>query len=123
MRSTIGRVKRGDGSLFPNLFAAGGAAAGVSGSTAAGYLSGNGLLTASVLGRWPGRPQPQSISGKSRTRSTSMSAGAPHAAAYAVDELGKLAGESGLQQIRDQITVGRALIDARNALVDMLAQI
>ena len=52
-----------------------------------------------------------------------MSAGAPHAAAYAVDELGKLAGESGLQQIRDQITVGRALIDARNALVDMLAQI
>jgi len=39
---------------FPNLFAAGGAAAGVSGATAAGYLSGNGLLTAIVLGRIAG---------------------------------------------------------------------
>ncbi len=39
---------------FPNLFAAGGAAAGVSGATAAGYLSGNGLLTATVLGRLAG---------------------------------------------------------------------
>lgn len=50
-----GRVKRKDGTLFPNLFAAGGAAAGVSGSTAAGYLSGNGLLTATTLGRISGR--------------------------------------------------------------------
>ena len=49
-----GRVKRKDGAGFPNLFAAGGAAAGVSGSTAAGYLSGNGLLTATVLGRLTG---------------------------------------------------------------------
>lgn len=47
----IGRVKRKDGTLFPNLYAVGGAAAGVSGATAAGYLSGNGLLTATVLGR------------------------------------------------------------------------
>ncbi len=50
-----GRVKRKDGTTFPNLFAAGGAAAGVSGSVAAGYLSGNGLLTATVLGRLAGR--------------------------------------------------------------------
>ena len=50
-----GRVKRKDGSLFPNLFAAGGAAAGVSGGQAAGYLSGNGLLTATVLGRLAGQ--------------------------------------------------------------------
>ena len=50
----IGRVKRKDGTLFPNLYAAGGAAAGVSGATAAGYLSGNGLLTATVLGRLAG---------------------------------------------------------------------
>jgi fumarate reductase flavoprotein subunit len=49
-----GRVKRRDGTAFPNLFAAGGAAAGVSGSTASGYLSGNGLLTATVLGRLAG---------------------------------------------------------------------
>lgn len=49
-----GHVKRPDGTVFPNLFAAGGAAAGVSGSTAAGYLSGNGLLTATVLGRLAG---------------------------------------------------------------------
>src|SRR5262249_2958593 len=49
-----GGVKRKDGTMFPNLFAAGGAAAGVSGTTAAGYLSGNGLLTATVLGRFTG---------------------------------------------------------------------
>lgn len=51
----VGRVKRKDGTLLPNLFAAGGAAAGVSGSAAAGYLSGNGLLTATVLGRLAGQ--------------------------------------------------------------------
>jgi fumarate reductase flavoprotein subunit len=43
-----------DGRPLPNLFAAGGAAAGVSGSKASGYLSGNGLLTATVLGRTAG---------------------------------------------------------------------
>jgi fumarate reductase flavoprotein subunit len=48
------RVTRRDGGVFAKLFAAGGAAAGVSGSTAAGYLSGNGLLTATVLGRVAG---------------------------------------------------------------------
>jgi len=52
---TTGRVKRKDGSVFPNLFAAGGAAVGISGTTAAGYLSGNGLLTGTVLGRLTGR--------------------------------------------------------------------
>jgi fumarate reductase flavoprotein subunit len=51
----VGRVRRNDGTLFQNLFAAGGAAAGVSGSSAAGYLSGNGLLTATVLGRLAGQ--------------------------------------------------------------------
>ena len=54
-----GRVKRKDGTTFANLFAAGGAAAGVSGSVAAGYLSGNGLLTATVLGRLAGRAAAQ----------------------------------------------------------------
>jgi len=49
------RVRRRGGGVFPNLFAAGGAAAGVSGQTAAGYLSGNGLLTATVLGRRAGQ--------------------------------------------------------------------
>lgn len=48
------RVLRREGGALPNLFAAGGAAAGVSGSTAAGYLSGNGLLTAVTLGRIAG---------------------------------------------------------------------
>ncbi len=48
------RVLRQDGKAFPNLFAAGGAAVGVSGSGAAGYLSGNGLLTATVFGRIAG---------------------------------------------------------------------
>ncbi|WP_322096958.1 FAD-binding protein [Pelagibius sp.] len=44
------RVKRPDGTAFPNLFAAGGAAVGVSGTGDSGYLSGNGLLSAVVLG-------------------------------------------------------------------------
>lgn len=48
------RVLRAAGGKFSNLFAAGGAAAGVSGSSAEGYLSGNGLLTATVLGNLAG---------------------------------------------------------------------
>ena len=48
------RVLNEQGTPLPNLFAAGGAAAGVSGSAASGYLSGNGLLTATVLGRISG---------------------------------------------------------------------
>jgi fumarate reductase flavoprotein subunit len=46
----VGRVLRICGSAFPNLFAVGGAACGVSGSNASGYLSGNGLLTAVAYG-------------------------------------------------------------------------
>ena len=46
------RVLRPDGSAVPNLFAGGGAAAGISGRAGAGgYASGNGLLTALALGR------------------------------------------------------------------------
>lgn len=48
------RVLRQGGTPLPNLFAAGGAAVGVSGPDASGYLSGNGLLTAVVLGRIAG---------------------------------------------------------------------
>lgn len=43
------------GNPFPNLFAAGGAARGVSGSGDSGYLSGNGLLSAVVMGAIAGR--------------------------------------------------------------------
>ena len=49
------RVLDAKGTPFPNLFAAGGAAVGVSGSQASGYLSGNGLLTATVFGRIAGQ--------------------------------------------------------------------
>ena len=49
------RVLGQDGFPFPNLFAGGGAACGVSGSHDSGYLSGNGLLSAVVLGRIAGR--------------------------------------------------------------------
>jgi fumarate reductase flavoprotein subunit len=45
------RVRRTDGSPFPNLLAAGGAARGVSGNAVWGYLSGNGLLSA-IAGGW-----------------------------------------------------------------------
>jgi fumarate reductase flavoprotein subunit len=48
------RVLRKDGERFPNLFAGGGAARGLSGPEAWGYLSGNGLLTAVTLGRAAG---------------------------------------------------------------------
>ncbi|MCB8819407.1 FAD-dependent oxidoreductase [Microvirga rosea] len=48
------RVMRENGTALPNLFAVGGAACGVSGSKAEGYLSGNGLLSAVALGRIAG---------------------------------------------------------------------
>jgi fumarate reductase flavoprotein subunit len=48
-------VRLAGGGVVPNLFAAGGAACGVSGPEASGYLSGNGLLTAVSLGRLAGR--------------------------------------------------------------------
>lgn len=44
------RVRRAGGGRFDNLFAGGGAACGVSGRSDAGYLSGNGMLAACVLG-------------------------------------------------------------------------
>ncbi|MBI3370910.1 MAG: FAD-binding protein [Betaproteobacteria bacterium] len=48
-------VLRADGTIIANLFAGGGAAAGISGSTGGGgYASGNGLLTALGLGRLAG---------------------------------------------------------------------
>jgi fumarate reductase flavoprotein subunit len=48
------RVLRKDGTLFPNLFAGGGAARGLSGPADWGYLSGSGLLMATNLGRLAG---------------------------------------------------------------------
>ncbi|MDQ2091816.1 FAD-dependent oxidoreductase [Marimonas arenosa] len=49
------QVLNRDGTPFPNLYAGGGAACGVSGKSDSGYLSGNGLLSAVVLGRVAGR--------------------------------------------------------------------
>jgi fumarate reductase flavoprotein subunit len=57
------RVLRPDGSGFPNLFAGGGAARGLSGPSNWGYFSGGGLLTATVLGR---------IAGESAAAASSM---------------------------------------------------
>ncbi|MCO5090599.1 FAD-dependent oxidoreductase [Bosea sp. (in: a-proteobacteria)] len=51
---TAGRVLRPDGSAFPNLFAGGGAARGVSGPADWGYMSGSGLMMAVNLGRLAG---------------------------------------------------------------------
>lgn len=48
-------VRRNAGGTFDNLYATGGAAVGVSGRSDSGYLSGNGLLAASVLGWIAGR--------------------------------------------------------------------
>jgi fumarate reductase flavoprotein subunit len=49
------RVLKTDGTPLPNLFAGGGAARGVSGPGATGYIAGNGLLTATTLGKLAGR--------------------------------------------------------------------
>jgi fumarate reductase flavoprotein subunit len=51
---TQARVLGQSNEPLPNLYAAGGAACGVSGAGDAGYLSGNGLLSAVVLGRIAG---------------------------------------------------------------------
>lgn len=48
---TEARVLRADGTALPNLFAGGGAARGLCGPAAWGYMSGNGLLSAVMLGR------------------------------------------------------------------------
>jgi fumarate reductase flavoprotein subunit len=48
------QVLRSNGEPFPNLFAGGGAARGLSGEHVWGYLSGNGLLSAVALGRIAG---------------------------------------------------------------------
>lgn len=50
-----GQVLDQQGQPLPNLYAAGGAARGVSGSGGSGYLSGNGLLSAVVMGAIAGR--------------------------------------------------------------------
>jgi fumarate reductase flavoprotein subunit len=49
------RVLDRAGRPLPNLFAGGGAACGLSGDHVWGYLSGNGLLSAVVLGRIAGQ--------------------------------------------------------------------
>jgi fumarate reductase flavoprotein subunit len=56
------QVLQADGTQFPNLFAAGGAAAGISGPADWGYLSGNGLLTAFSLGRLAGQSAAELVS-------------------------------------------------------------
>ena len=48
------RVLKQDGTTFPNLFAGGGAARGLSGPADWGYLSGSGLMSATNLGRLAG---------------------------------------------------------------------
>lgn len=48
-------VLRANGTPFPNLYAGGGAARGISGAGASGYMAGNGLLTATSLGKLAGR--------------------------------------------------------------------
>ncbi len=58
------RVLRSAGSVFPNLFAGGGAARGISGRGADGYLAGNGLLAATTLGKIAGRAAARLVSRK-----------------------------------------------------------
>ena len=55
------RVLRADGTPLPNLYAGGGAARGVSGAGADGYMAGNGLLTATTFGKRAGRAAAEAI--------------------------------------------------------------
>ena len=55
------RVLRADGSPLPNLYAGGGAARGVSGAGADGYMAGNGLLAATTFGKLAGRAAAEAI--------------------------------------------------------------
>jgi fumarate reductase flavoprotein subunit len=60
------RVLHTSGAPFPNLYAGGGAARGISGPGADGYLAGNGLLTATTLGRLAGEHAAREIASKAR---------------------------------------------------------
>jgi fumarate reductase flavoprotein subunit len=60
------RVLHTSGAPFPNLYAGGGAARGISGPGADGYLAGNGLLTATTLGRLAGEHAAREIAGRAR---------------------------------------------------------
>lgn len=51
-----------EGIPLPNLFAGGGAARGISGAGGAGYIAGNGLLTATSLGKIAGRTAAEQVS-------------------------------------------------------------
>ena len=55
------RVLDKDGQPLPNLYAGGGAARGISGPDASGYLAGNGLMTATTYGRLAGLHAAQKI--------------------------------------------------------------
>ena len=61
-----GRVLRTDGSVIPNLYAGGGTAAGISGDSADGYLSGNGLLSALSMGLIAGEHAAAAIESRER---------------------------------------------------------
>jgi fumarate reductase flavoprotein subunit len=64
-----GAVKRAGGGLIPRLYAAGGAACGVSGPEPSGYLSGNGLLSAVGYGYRAGRAAAKAaIGGRNASR-------------------------------------------------------
>lgn len=71
------RVRRDDGTPFPNLWAAGGAARGVSGNAVWGYLSGNGLLSAVAGGYLAARSMAQSCKAVSPTPSHHTGRAAP----------------------------------------------
>jgi fumarate reductase flavoprotein subunit len=58
------RVLRTDGTPFPNLFAGGGAARGLSGPADWGYMSGSGLLMATSTGRLAGEAAARLVLGR-----------------------------------------------------------
>ncbi|MEL7197783.1 MAG: FAD-dependent oxidoreductase [Pseudomonadota bacterium] len=60
------RALKSDGTPMPNLYAGGGAARGISGPGADGYMAGNGLLTATTFGKLAGRHAASTLQDKAR---------------------------------------------------------
>ena len=64
------RVLAESGASFPNLFAGGGAARGLSGAGASGYVAGNGLMSATTLGKLAGRAAARQVLAENSERAS-----------------------------------------------------
>jgi fumarate reductase flavoprotein subunit len=98
------RVLHPDGRPFPNIFAGGGAARGISSGGASGYMAGNGLVTATTLGKLAGRAAARQIKSPFPPRGGRVQRFSPAAMALGIT----LSSQSGLGSPMRTITRSRA---------------